>query len=278
MGLFVIAEIGINHNGSLQIARQLIDAAKECGADAVKFQKRTIDLVYSKERLDSPRESPWGATERAQKEGLEFNGDEYRQIDDYCKEKDIEWFASAWDMESHKFLQRFHLRYNKIASAMIVREDLLQAVAADGKHTFISTGMSTLADIDRAVNIFRAARCPFELMHCVSIYPLPAEQANLNAIPALRARYQCDIGYSGHEAGSAVSCGAAALGITSLERHITLDCGMYGSDQVVSLEPPEFRMLVDAARKIELAMGDGRIGRPAKEELPVAHKLRTHVA
>jgi N-acetylneuraminate synthase len=278
VGLFVIAEIGINHNGSLQIARQLIDAAKECGADAVKFQKRTIDLVYSKERLDSPRESPWGATERAQKEGLEFNGDEYRQIDDYCKEKDIEWFASAWDMESHKFLQRFHLRYNKIASAMIVREDLLQAVAADGKHTFISTGMSTLADIDRAVNIFRAARCPFELMHCVSIYPLPAEQANLNAIPALRARYQCDIGYSGHEAGSAVSCGAAALGITSLERHITLDCGMYGSDQVVSLEPPEFRMLVDAARKIELAMGDGRIGRPAKEELPVAHKLRTHVA
>ena len=278
MGLFVIAEIGINHNCSLQIARQLIDAAKECGADAVKFQKRTIDLVYSKERLDSPRESPWGATERAQKEGLEFNGDEYRQIDDYCKEKDIEWFASAWDMESHKFLQRFHLRYNKIASAMIVREDLLQAVAADGKHTFISTGMSTLADIDRAVNIFRAARCPFELMHCVSIYPLPAEQANLNAIPALRARYQCDIGYSGHEAGSAVSCGAAALGITSLERHITLDCGMYGSDQVVSLEPPEFRMLVDAARKIELAMGDGRIGRPAKEELPVAHKLRTHVA
>jgi N-acetylneuraminate synthase len=278
VGLFVIAEIGINHNGSLQIARQLIDAAKECGADAVKFQKRTIDLVYSKERLDSPRESPWGATERAQKEGLEFNGDEYRQIDDYCKEKDIEWFASAWDMESHKFLQRFHLRYNKIASAMIVREDLLQAVAADGKHTFISTGMSTLADIDRAVNIFRAARCPFELMHCVSIYPLPAEQANLNAIPALRARYQCDIGYSGHEAGWAVSCGAAALGITSLERHITLDCGMYGSDQVVSLEPPEFRMLVDAARKIELAMGDGRIGRPAKEELPVAHKLRTHVA
>jgi N-acetylneuraminate synthase len=276
--LFIIAEIGINHNGSLEIAKQLIDVAKACGADAVKFQKRTIDLVYSKEFLDRPRQSPWGTTQRAQKEGLELSEDEYRQIDVYCKEKDIEWFASAWDLQSHRFLQQFDLDHNKIASAMVVREELLKAVAADRQHTFISTGMSTLADMDRAVEIFRGAKCPFELMHCVSTYPMPEKEANLKAIPALRARYRCDVGYSGHESGLAVSYGAAALGITSLERHITLDRSMYGSDQVASLEPVEFRMLVDVVRKIEDAMGDGRIGRPRKAELPIARKLRAQVA
>jgi N-acetylneuraminate synthase len=278
VSVFIIAEIGINHNGSLEIAKQLIDVAKGCGADAVKFQKRTIDLAYSKEFLDSPRISPWGTTQRAQKEGLEFEQDEYRWIDAYCRATGIEWFASAWDIESHRFLQQFDLEHNKVASAMIMHEDLLKAIAAAGKHTFISTGMSTLADIDRAVEIFRAAQCPFELMHCVSTYPTPDEQANLNAIPALRARYRCDVGYSGHEAGSAASYGAAALGITSLERHITLDRGMYGSDQVASVEPTEFRTLVDVVRKIERALGDGRIGRPAKEELPVARTLRAQVA
>jgi N-acetylneuraminate synthase len=278
VSLFIIAEIGINHNGSLEIAKQLIDVAKACGADAVKFQKRTIDLVYSKEFLDSPRPSPWGTTQRAQKEGLELSEDEYRQIDAYCKEKGIDWFASAWDLQSHKFLQQFDLEHNKIASAMIVREDLLKVVAAGRKQTFISTGMSTLADMDRAVDIFRAAKCPFELMHCVSTYPLPEEEANLKAIPALKARYRCNVGYSGHEAGLAASYGAVALGITSLERHITLDRGMYGSDQVASVEPAEFRTLVDVVRKIEGAMGDGRIGRPKKAELPIARKLRAQVA
>jgi N-acetylneuraminate synthase len=277
MSLFIIAEIGINHNGSVDIAKQLIDVAKDCGADSVKFQKRTIDLVYSKALLDSPRESPWGKTQRAQKEGLEFGEKEYREIDAYCRGKGIEWFASPWDIESQRFLQKFDLRHSKVASAMIVYEDLLKAIAADGKHTFISTGMSTLGDIDRAVEIFRAARCPFELMHCVSTYPMPDTDANLLAIPALRQRYGCDVGYSGHEVGLAVSYGAAALGITSLERHITLDRAMYGSDQAASIEPAGFRMLVGVARKIQSAMGDGMIGRPTRGEIPVARKLREHV-
>ena len=277
MSIFIIAEIGINHNGSLEIAKQLIDVAKDCGADAVKFQKRTIDLVYSKDFLDSPRESPWGATQRAQKEGLELKEDDYRQINDYCKEKGIEWFASAWDVESHKFLQKFDLKYNKVASAMIVYEDLLKAIAADGKHTFISTGMSTLGNIDRAVEIFRAANCPFELMHCVSTYPMADEDANLRAIPALRTRYQCDVGYSGHEVGLAASYGAAALGITSLERHLTLNRAMYGSDQAASVESSDFRMLVDVVRKIQDAMGNGEIGQPKSEEVPIARTLRAHI-
>jgi N-acetylneuraminate synthase len=277
MSLFIIAEIGINHNGSLDLAKQLIDMAKDCGADAVKFQKRTIDLVYSKEFLESPRESPWGTTQRAQKEALEFGEDQYCEIDAYCKEKGIEWFASAWDLDSQRFLQKFNLRHNKIASAMIVYKDLLKVVAEEGRHTFISTGMSTLRDIDRAVEIFRSAECPFELMHCVSTYPMVDENANLKAIPSLRARYGCDVGYSGHEVGLAVSYGAAALGITSLERHITLNRAMYGSDQAASVEPAGFRMLVGAVRKIQSGMGSGDVGLPSVEEIPIARRLRAHI-
>jgi len=276
MAIFAIAEIGINHNGSLDIAKQLVDASKEAGADAVKFQKRTIDLVYTREFLDSPRESTWGKTQRAQKEGLEFGIEQYREIDRYCREKDIEWFASAWDLESQDFLRQFNLKYNKIASAMLVYEPLLCKVAEEKKHTFISTGMSKTADIERAVAIFREAGCPFELMHCVSTYPMDDEDANLNRIKTLRERFNCDVGYSGHEVGLAVSYAAAALGITSLERHITLDRAMYGSDQAASVEPSGFRMLVGAVRKIEKAMGDGRLEMNPKEA-PIAEKLRAHI-
>ncbi len=276
MSIFIIAEIGINHNGVVKNAKQLIDVAKDAGADAVKFQKRTIDLVYSKEMLDSPRESPWGTTQRAQKEGLEFGLDEYKKIDAYCKGKGIEWFASAWDLESQKFLKQFDCKYNKIASAMIVYEDLLKEVASEKKHTFISTGMCEFDQIDRAVEIFKEAECPFELMHCVSTYPMNDEDANLNGIKTLRDRYKCDVGYSGHEVGLAVSYGAAALGITSLERHITLDRAMYGSDQAASVEPMGFLQLVGAVRKIEKAMGDGKIHVNSKE-IPVAKSLRAHI-
>lgn len=276
MGVIIIAEIGINHNGALGIAKQLIDAAKEAGADAVKFQKRTIETVYSKEILDAPRESPWGKTQRDQKLGLEFGLQEYQEIAAYCKTVGIEWFASAWDLESQKFLEPFHCNYNKVASAMIVSRDLLRAIAAEGKHTFISTGMCTVADIDNAVEIFRGARCPFELMHCVSTYPMADEDANLNCIKTLRDRYQCNVGYSGHEAGLAVSYAAVALGATSLERHITLDRAMYGSDQAASVEPAGFRQLVGAVRKIELALGDGNIGMISKE-VSIAKKLRAHL-
>lgn len=276
MSIFIIVEIGINHNGSLEIAKQLIDVANDLGADAVKFQKRTIDLVYTKEMLDSPRQSPWGMTQREQKEGLEFGLDEYKEIDRYCREVGVEWFASAWDLESEKFLQQFDLKHSKIASPMLVFEPLLRMVAENNRHTFISTGMSKLAHIDRAVEIFRGADCPFELMHCVSTYPMTDEDANLKRINTLRQRYNCDVGYSGHEVGLAVSYAAAAMGISSLERHITLDRSMYGSDQSASVEPAGFRQLVGAVRKIEQAMGDGALEmRP--EEASVAAKLRGHL-
>jgi N-acetylneuraminate synthase len=276
MSLFLIAEIGINHNGDIEIAKQLIDVAVNAGADAVKFQKRTLELVYTKEFLDSQRESPWGKTQRDQKKGLEFGSEEYGEIDRYCKKKGIEWFASAWDLESQKFLRQFDLKHNKIASAMIVYEDLLRAVASEKKYTFISTGMSTVKDIDRAVEIFKSAGCPFELMHCVSTYPMDDEDANLGRINSLRARYGCQVGYSGHEVGLAVSYAAAALGITSLERHITLDRAMYGSDQAASIEPAGFTQLAGAVRKIQKAMGNGEIDIHPKE-VPIAKKLRAHI-
>lgn len=272
---FIIAEIGINHNGDINIAKDLIKLAKDAGCDAVKFQKRTIDIVYNKELLDSPRESPWGHTQRAQKEGLEFGLKEYQEIDRYCKELGIEWFASAWDIESQKFLRQFNCKYNKVASAMLVCDELLKEIASEKKYTFISTGMSTLEQIDRAIAIFRKYGCPFELMHCVSTYPMDDEDANLNRIKTLRDHYHCNVGYSGHEVGLAVSYAAAALGITSLERHITLDRAMYVSDQAASLEPVGLRSLVGAVRKIKKAMGDGVI-RVLDKEVPISKKLRAH--
>ena len=276
MSIFIIGELGINHNGELDIAKKIINVAKEAGCDAVKFQKRTIELVYSKEQLDAPLESPWGNTRRDQKSGLEFGQKEYEDIDRYCSELGIEWLASAWDRESQKFLQQFNLKYNKIASAMLVDFDHLEQVANEGKHTFISTGMSTYEDIDKVVSIFRKSKCPFELMHCVSTYPMDDSDANLNTIPRLRERYKCDVGYSGHEVGLAISYAAAALGITSLERHITLKRSMYGSDQAASIEPNGLRTLIGAVRKIEKGMGDGE-KRFIKEEIPIAKKLRSHL-
>lgn len=276
MAIFFIAEIGINHNGQMDIAKQLIDVAKDAGCDAVKFQKRTIDLVYTKELLDSPRESPWGNTQRAQKEGLEFGQKEYEEIDRYCREKKIEWLASAWDIESQKFLRQFKLKYNKIASAMIVHKEFLREVASEGKYTFISTGMTTTDHIDEAVDIFRKAKCPFELMHCVSMYPMEDEDANLRCIATLRDRYKCKVGYSGHEVGLVVTYAAAALGASSLERHITLSRAMYGSDQAASVEPGGLKMLVGGIRKIEKAVGDGVL-RMHEKEIPISQKLRAHI-
>jgi len=276
MSIVVIAEVGINHNGDMEICKQLIDVAKDAGADCVKFQKRDINQVYTQDFLDSPRESPWGTTQREQKEGLEFGFDEYKEIDSYCRSRGIDWFASAWDINSQKFLQQFDLKYNKIASAMIVCTDLLEEVASEGKHTFISTGMTTYDQIQTAVDIFRKANCSFELMHTVSTYPMKDEDANLNMIKTLRKRFDCEVGYSGHEVGLAVSYAAAALKITSLERHITLSRSMYGSDQSASVEPSGFRQLVGAVRKIELAMGDG-VKRVYEAEATIANNLRQHL-
>ena len=276
MKIFVIAEIGINHNGDLEIAKKLIDIANESGCDAVKFQKRTIDLVYSEDLLNSERESPWGTTQREQKEGLEFDFEEYEEIDNYCKSKKIDWFASAWDLESQNFLKQFNCKFNKVASAMITYNDLLKEIASEGKYTFISTGMSTIEDIDNAVEIFREYKCPFELMHCVSTYPMKESDANLNVIRTLKDKYNCNVGYSGHETGIAVSIGASAMGISSLERHITLNRSMYGSDQSASLEPNGLRMLLGSVRKVEQAMGDG-IKKILDAEIPIGEKLREHI-
>jgi N-acetylneuraminate synthase len=276
MSIFIVAEIGINHNGDVKICKDLIDVAAESGCDAVKFQKRDINKVYTQDFLESGRESPWGGTQREQKSGLEFTKEQYEGIDQYCKEKNIEWFASAWDLNSQKFLQQFNCKYNKIASAMIVYKDLLKMVAKEGKHTFISTGMTSYDDIQKAVDIFRDENCPFELMHTVSTYPMKNEDANLRMIETLRNKFNCDVGYSGHEVGIAISNAAAALGITSLERHITLDRSMYGSDQSASVEPSGFRQLVGAVRNIEKAMGDG-VKRVIEREKPIAKNLRQHL-
>jgi N-acetylneuraminate synthase len=253
----VIAEIGINHNGDLKIAKKLIDIAVFAGCDVVKFQKRTIEDVYTPSELDVPRESPFGITNREQKNGLEFGKKEYDEIDRYCKEKEIEWFASAWDLKSQRFLRQYNCKYNKVASAMLTIEPLLHMIAEEKKHTFISTGMSTIEEIDRAVEIFKQYNCPFELMHCNSSYPMNNEDANLSMIKTLRDRYGCDVGYSGHEKGLQISLAASVMGATSIERHITLDRTMYGSDQSASIEPAGLTKLIRDIRDVESAIGDG---------------------
>lgn len=270
---FICAEIGINHNGDLDLARELIDTAVTAGCDAVKFQKRTVDKVYTKEYLDGPRESPWGTTQRAQKEGLEFGKKEYDIIDAYCREKGIAWYASAWDVDSQIFLQQYNLKYNKIASAMLTNDELLETVAKEGRYTFIATGMSTYEEIDHAVEVFRKYNCPFELMHCNSTYPMENKDANLNLIQELAKRYQCRVGYSGHERGVLVSTCAVAAGATSIERHITMDQTMYGSDQKASIEPDELCELVKNIRETELIMGDG-VKKLSEAEEEVKKKLR----
>lgn len=274
MSLFLIAEVGINHNGDMSIARQLIDAAAEAGFNAVKFQKRTIDDVYTQEFLNSPRESQWGTTQRAQKEGLEFSKDQYKQISEYCKAKNIEWSASAWDLKAQEFINTFDCSFNKVASPMLGHIPLLKLIASAGKKTFISTGMSTLDEIDVVVGIFKDANCKFELMHCNSTYPMKEEDANLLCIPMLRERYKVDVGYSGHESSLIKVCAAAvALGATSIERHITLDRAMYGSDQAASIETASLRSFAETIRKIPLILGNG-VKTLSDAEMSTREKLR----
>lgn len=271
--VYVIGEIGINHNGSLDIAKQLIDMAKRCGCDAVKFQKRTIDIVYTQELLDSPRESPWGTTQRAQKEGLEFSEADYDEIDRYCRAAGIDWFASAWDIPSQKFMRKYNLSHNKVASAMVTHPDFLEAVAEEKKPTFLPTGMCTWEEIDRAVAIFKKHDCPLVLLHTVSEYPAPENVLNIGVMHALRDRYNLPVGYSGHEASVSPSVIAAAQGAVAIERHITLDRAMYGSDQSASLEEAGLRDMVGMIRKIPVVLGDGQ-KRITEKEVGVASKLR----
>lgn len=271
--VFVIAEIGINHNGDLDLAKQLIDVAKKADCDAVKFQKRTIAKVYAKEVLDSPRSSPWGTTTRQQKEGLEFGKREFDEIDRYCRKVGIQWSASAWDADSQNFLQGYRLPFNKIASPMLTHWPLVEQIAAEGVHTYISTGMSQLDEIERAVKIFRQSGCPFTLMHCVSVYPAMDEDLGILCIQTLRERFHCPIGYSGHEVGVFGPLAAVMLGATAIERHITMDRTMYGSDQSASLEPKGLQLMMRDIRSIQKALGDGT-KRILPTELSNAKKLR----
>lgn len=257
MSTYIIAELGVNHNGDISIAKQMIDAALIAGCDAVKFQKRTIEKIYTKEYLDSEQESPWGHTVREEKEHLEFGQEEYDEIDRYCKKKGIGWFASAWDIESQEFLQQYKFKYNKIPSVMLRNDSLLEMIAKEGKYTFIATGMSSFDEIDHAVEIFKQYDCPFELMHCNSTYPMPSQDANLKLIEVMRNRYQCKVGYSGHELGTLVSACAVAMGATSIERHITLDKNMYGINQKSAIQPYELWKLVQDIRDAELIIGTG---------------------
>ncbi len=271
--IFVIAEVGINHNGDMNLAKQLIDMAVDTGCDAVKFQKRTIDLVYTAEVLDAPRESPWGDTQRDQKQGLEFTLEQYQEIDSYCRDKGIVWSASAWDIPSLEFLEGFNPPFHKVASAMLTHRPFIEAVASKGRLTLVSTGMATIEMIDQVVEIFKFAGTPFVLLHTVSTYPSPESDLNLSMIQTLLERYKVPVGYSGHEPSVSPSVVAAVLGATVIERHITIDRSMYGSDQAASLEASGLRQLVSTLRKMPAMLGTGEKGW-APGEKAVAGKLR----
>ena len=270
---FLIAEIGINHNGSIDLAKKLIFNSKAAGFDAVKFQKRDLNTVYSEEVLNSPRKSPWGITTRSQKEGLEFSIEQYKEIDEYCKSLNIEWFVSCWDIKSQRQMRVFSTPYNKVASAMATNKDFVKEVASERKKTFASTGMMKIEEIASLVKIFEDNYCPLILMHTVSTYPSKDEDLNLRCIETLAKNFNVPIGYSGHEVSTAPSIYAALLGAVAIERHVTLDRAMYGSDQSASLEMTGMKSLCSTIRKINICMGDG-IKKITNEEHEVAKKLR----
>jgi len=255
---YIIGEIGINHNGDIKHAKQLIKQAADCDFDAVKFQKRTIETVYTKDFLDSPRESPWGTTQRAQKDGLEFSIEQMGELFDYARSLGLEPFASAWDLDSLHEVESLNPKYHKVASAFLTHHSFLTEVALIGKHTFISTGGSSMLQISEAVNVFRRCHCPFTLMHCVSTYPMDEAVANIRMIQTLRDAFHCDVGWSGHEVGLLPSLMAIALGATAIERHICRSRSDYGSDQAASLEKRGMELLARDARAIPAVLGDGR--------------------
>ena len=272
---FVIAEIGINHNGELETAKRLISAAHVAGANAVKFQKRTVEVVYSAEELARPRESPFGTTNGALKRGLEFGWQAYREIDRYCRDLGILWFASCWDQDSVDFIEQFQPPCYKIASASLTDHDLLRHHAKYGRPIILSCGMSTLEEVDEAVEVLGTQN--LILLHTNSTYPCKPGDLNLRTIETLMRRYEVPVGYSGHEVGLATSVAAVALGACVLERHVTLDRAMWGSDQPASVEPGGFIRLVRDVRTVESAFGDG-VKRVYPAEIPIQQKLRRVVS
>ncbi|WP_428326242.1 N-acetylneuraminate synthase family protein [Nitrosopumilus sp.] len=272
--VFIIGEIGTNHVGDVNIAKKIIDAAVQAGFDAVKFQKKNVEKIYTSDFLNSYLDSPWGTTQREMRLNREFSDKQFKEIDRYCKKKKIPWFVSCWDVGSQLHMRKFKTKYNKISSAMLIHEKLLKIIAEEKKHTFISTGMSTLKDVEKAVKIFRMSKCPFELLHTNSSYPMKNNEANLNLIPILAKKFKCNVGYSGHETGaSLISVAAVMLGAVVIERHITIDRTMYGHDQAASLEPEGMKRLVRDIRTLNEIMGDGK-KRIWDSELPNMKKLR----
>lgn len=268
---FVIAEIGINHNGDVNIAKKLIDMAALAGCDAVKFQKRTIERVYTAEELAKPRENPFGETNGDLKRGLEFGEKEYREIDEYCKQKGIIWFASPWDVESVDFLEKFDVPCYKIASASLTDHEMLKHVKSKGKPVILSTGMSTIEQIKHAVDLLDQEN--LIILHCTSTYPSEDKELNLKVIPWMKRTFNCPIGFSGHERGIAQSLMAVILGASVVERHITLDRAMWGSDQAASLEPNGLNRTVRDIRLVPVCLGDGK-KRILESEKPILEKLR----
>ena len=268
---FIIAEIGINHNGDIETAKKLINVAHFCGCNAVKFQKRTVDKVYTKEELSIPRDSIFGKTNGDLKRGLEFDYDEYKIINEYCKELKMPWFVSCWDVDSVDFIEQFDVCAHKISSACLTDIELLKKIKSTNKPVLLSTGMSTIDEIDKAVDILGTDN--LIIYHCTSTYPTSNNEINLNAIPMLKERYNCPIGFSGHERGIFPSSAAVILGACSVERHITLDRTMWGSDQAASLEPEGLRKLVRDIRNVKDILGDG-IKVVYESELPIRKKLR----
>lgn len=255
---FLIAEIGINHNGSIKLAKKLIDLAVETGFDAVKFQKRNPDISTPEHQKPKIRNTPWGdITYLDYKKKIEFGLKEFKEIDAYCKKNKIIWFASAWDFDSQRFLKRFKTRYNKVASAMLTNYKLIKEIAKERKLTFISTGMSSMKTIEKSLKIFKKNKCKFVLMHCVSTYPCPEEKLNLNMIVTLKNKFKCNIGYSGHESTVSPTVLAYSLGAEYIERHITLDRSMWGTDQAASLSKDGMLNLVRILKKAPLIMGNG---------------------
>jgi N-acetylneuraminate synthase len=272
---YVIAEIGINHNGDIDIAKQLINVAVGAGCSAVKFQKRTIDVVYSAEELAKPRENPFGPTNGDLKRGLEFEIEEYKEIDRYCREVKVDWFASCWDEGSVDFIAQFDVPCFKIASASLTDDNLLRHTRAIGKPILLSTGMSTIEQIDHALEVL--GKNDLVLMQACSTYPAYYEELNLRVIETLIERYAVPVGYSGHETGLPSSVAAMVLGACIIERHITLDRSMWGSDHAASLEPNGITRLVRDIRLIEKSMGDG-VKRVLEREQPIIKKLRRVLA
>ena len=271
---FLIGEIGINHNGSIKLAKKLIDIAKNSGFKAVKFQKRNPNISTPDYQKLKIRQTPWGEmTYLKYKWKIEFNKTDFNEINNYCKKKNIEWFASAWDLESLNFLKKYNNKYNKVASAMLTNKKLLHEIAKENKITFISTGMSTLKDIDNAIKIFKKYKCKYILMHCVSTYPCPSEKLNLNAIITLRNRFKCEIGYSGHESDVSPSILAYYLGCRYIERHITLDRSMWGSDQSASLSETGMKNLYNILNKSLKILGNG-VKKISQEEKQMFKKFK----